>query len=197
MIKLKNIGLKEGEEIRYLIRRSLWSYFWRLLLSAVLIILSFFLMYPLFKSGWWGIGGFGALLLFGLVLFLRTFSSYYFTVFVMTNFRIIDVDQNGFFNRVASAVLYSKIQDVSYEARGVVGAIFRLGDVYIDFLNKQKIQLKLTTVRNPQMIVSNLLALQDDYLRESGYDDAEAKILLNKIKLKIGREAFNKLIADE
>ncbi|MFA4871532.1 MAG: hypothetical protein WC610_00510 [Patescibacteria group bacterium] len=195
-VLLKNINLREGERIKRIVRRSTWHYFWPIILAIILIILPFFLIYPLFQRGWWGMAIFFLLLIFGVWLILRIYFSHFFTVFVMTNMRVIDFDQRGLFNQVVTEALYGKIGDVSCESRGAVNAILRLGNIYINLLNKGRVKLKLSAIKNPQSVVGDILYWQENYLKGNSAGGAQAGFLLNKIKEKMGDDAFNKLITD-
>ncbi|MFA4871878.1 MAG: hypothetical protein WC610_02360 [Patescibacteria group bacterium] len=195
-VLLKNINLREGEKIKRIVRRSIWHYFWPIILAIILIILPFFLIYPLFQKGWWGMAIFFLLLVIGVWLILRIYFSHFFTVFVMTNMRIIDIDHRGLFNQVVTEALYGKIGDVSCESKGAVNAILRLGDIYINLLNKGRVKLKLSAIKNSQSVVGDILYWQENYLKGNSAGGAPAGFLLNKIKEKIGDDAFNKLITD-
>lgn len=193
---IQNLGLKDGEKTENLIRRSLWCWFWPITGGIFLIALAFFLIYPLFR---WGISGvifFALIIILGFGMLLRSYWSYYFTVFCLTNFRIIDLEQGGFFNHLATGVLYSQIQEVNYRASGLLHALRRTGDVYLSFVGNQKIKIKLKKVKQPQKVVSEILARQEAALRPNVFPAQQAGFLLAKIKNKIGEEAFKKLIAD-
>jgi len=71
------------------------------------------------------------------------------------------------------------------------------GDIFIDFLDqgRKKMRLKLKSIKNPQAVVNEIISLQESFLEDTG-GASEAQYLLNKIKRKIGQEAYNKLIED-
>lgn len=194
-VLLKELQLRENEKVRSVIRRSTWFYGWPITVAMVLIILPFFLIYPLFLRGSWGVLVFCLLLIAGLWLLIRTFISYYFTSFIMTSSRIIDVDQKGFFNRAISGALYDKIGDIVCKQKGITRAILRVGDIYIGLNDKEEATLKLSAIKHPQRVVAEILAHQSRYqnrIKPKGMAD----YILNKIKIKIGEEAYHKLIAD-
>lgn len=193
---LSDIKLRDGEKVNAVIRRSVWYYFWPLVISIFLIILPFFLLYPLFKQGWTGVIIFCLILFVGLAWLLRICISCYFTVFVMTNFRIIDIDKRGFFNKTISGAIYSKIGDVSFRQKGIAGSILRVGDIFIGLLGKEDVTLKLSAIKNPHSVVSDILLCQAKYQNRLSRRIENANNLLIKIKRKIGDEAFRKLIAD-
>jgi membrane protein YdbS with pleckstrin-like domain len=71
---------------------------------------------------------------FGLFVWLFFFFSvidYYLDVWIVTNERIINVSQEGFFARTISEQRLFRVQDVTSEVKGLVQTIFRYGTVYV------------------------------------------------------------------
>jgi hypothetical protein len=72
--------------------------------------------------------------IYGLFLLLVIFLIwvfYYLNMQIITNLRIVDVDQNGLFNHTVSELHIDKIEDVTSKVTGVLGTIFDYGDVYV------------------------------------------------------------------
>lgn len=136
---------------------------------------------------------FSIILIAGLVLALRTYLSHYFTAFVMTDSRVVEVDQKGFFNRSVCEVSYDKIQDVTYQSKGVLAALFKLGDIYISFTDDARTKLKLPKMKNPAALSSEILNWRT---RHSLPAAQNAEYLLEKIRHKVGEDAFNDLTSD-
>lgn len=72
----------------------------------------------------------------GYILFIWLFGffsfiDYYLDVWIITNERIIDVRQEGFFSRVVSELKLYQIQDVTSELHGVLKFVFCYGDVFV------------------------------------------------------------------
>lgn len=59
------------------------------------------------------------------------FVVYYLNVQIITNLRIVDIDQVGLFNHRVSELHIDKIEDVTSEVTGILGTIFNYGDVYV------------------------------------------------------------------
>lgn len=193
----KIIGLKPGEEIRSVIRSSLWHWFWRIVPALILFLAPFFFLYPLFKIGWWGIMIFAALVVVSLILFLKVFLQFRFNAFVMTSRRLIDLEQDGFFRHYVSGFLYDRIQEVNCRSCGITNALFHTGDVYLSLVGEKKIKLKLLSVKHPEKAVSEILSRQEEFLKDSGEKDLhQAERLLNKIRKKVGLKVFEELISD-
>ena len=53
----------------------------------------------------------------------KCFTDYYLDAWVITNHRIVDINQRGFFNRSVSSLLLNRVQDVTVHAEGIL--VFR------------------------------------------------------------------------
>jgi hypothetical protein len=70
----------------------------------------------------------------GLLLWVRFFASWsdhWLDAWVITNKRIIDIEQAGFFRRQVSSFPLDRIQDVTYDISGVVAMWLHFGDIRI------------------------------------------------------------------
>jgi uncharacterized membrane protein YdbT with pleckstrin-like domain len=54
---------------------------------------------------------------------------WYYTVYIVTNERIIEIKQRGFFNRKVSEYGLDKIQNINYHIRGFQAVLFQFGDI--------------------------------------------------------------------
>jgi hypothetical protein len=158
-IDVKKISLKSGEEIITVVRHyglTLWP---KILVAAFLIVVPFFFLFPLFKWGPWGVGLFIFPILLGIVYAIRIFILWYYNAFIITNRRVIDVDQRGFFERIVSEADFSEVKDVSHRRKGVWQTIFRYGDIRIK-ISDTDIGLGIKNIRAPeeiQQLISDLL----------------------------------------
>ncbi len=66
-------------------------------------------------------------LAFGLVLWIN----YFFDIVIITNHRILEIEQRNLFNRVIYAVEMSRIEDISVKVEGMFATFFRFGDLEI------------------------------------------------------------------
>lgn len=58
-------------------------------------------------------------------------SDYYLDIWIVTDQRIIDVEQKGFFHRVVSEVDLKRVQDISSSVTGFIPTFFGFGDIMI------------------------------------------------------------------
>jgi len=66
-----------------------------------------------------------------LLFFYSQFIDYYLDILVITNDRIVDVDQKGLFARTVSELDLFKVQDVTSETKGFIATMFNYGNVYV------------------------------------------------------------------
>ena len=58
-------------------------------------------------------------------------TDYYLDVWFITNRRIIDIEQKGFFHRDVSTFRMERIQDVTVEIRGIIATLLNFGDIHV------------------------------------------------------------------
>ncbi len=59
------------------------------------------------------------------------FTRYFLNVWILTNERIVDIKQAGFFNREVSSLFLSRVQDVTTEVEGVLPSLLGIGDITV------------------------------------------------------------------
>ena len=87
-------------------------------------------------------------LLFLWFVFLTQFTDYYLDKWVLTNKRIIDVEQRGFFIREVSSVRYPMIQDATIESAGLIATLLNFGTITIQTAGTV-VEFKLPTAPQP------------------------------------------------
>ena len=191
----KKVGVRNSEDIEIIIRKSLWSKFWSIFFSTLVILVAFFLIYPLFQYGWYGIGSFFLIAIFGLLLVYRTFITYYHTAIILTSTRLIDSDRSGFFKNSISVVRYARIQSVDFKSRGVFNSLIRTGTIFVTFKGDKMGRLAINKIKKPQKVVNLILSQQEQYQRQKrAKENVEAMRILKKIRKKLGEEKYNRLI---
>jgi uncharacterized membrane protein YdbT with pleckstrin-like domain len=123
--------LKDEEQIRAMVRRHAITLIGPLLLAMLLIVIPFFFLFPLFSLGLAGIIVFGVMILVGAFLAFRTLFVWDNDVLIVTNFRVVDIDQRGLFSRHVSEANLNAVQDVSWKKQGFWQTLFRMGSVTV------------------------------------------------------------------
>ncbi|MFA6215225.1 MAG: PH domain-containing protein [Patescibacteria group bacterium] len=196
----KNLALNDDEKILKIVRQSGLKLLTSSILPAILIILPFFLLYPLFSLGNKGIAIFASLLFLGIIWFSRNWVIWSWKIFIISNQRIIDLDQQGIFKKVVSDISLAKIQDVFYEIKGLKQTLTRIGDIHI-ILNDGKTKIELSDVAQPQNVQRLILQLKTDTFQEklenTKLSAQELVELVKKIKAGIGEDKFNQILQEQ
>lgn len=62
---------------------------------------------------------------------------YYFDVWIVTNERIVNIEQKGLFNRHISELRFSRVQDVTSSVGGLIPTMLNFGDVYVQTASEE------------------------------------------------------------
>lgn len=128
----KVILVKDDEQVLRVVRNYWLVYLPQLVLGFLLIAAALFLMLPLLSLGLAGLVIMLAAILIGAYYGTRTLVIWYWNVFIITNLRIVDVNQFGFFRRTVAEVSYDKVQDITYSIDGFWHAVFNFGVVHLE-----------------------------------------------------------------
>jgi uncharacterized membrane protein YdbT with pleckstrin-like domain len=130
-------GQGEGEKVVLLLRRHPFVILIKLAFFLLLILVpiiigglfakfiythNFISLFSFLTSVWY-------LLIWSGIFYALTM--YTLDVWVVTNRRIIDSTQHGFFNRKVSELRLGRIQDISVETRGLIQTVLGFGDLRV------------------------------------------------------------------
>ncbi|MBI4435391.1 PH domain-containing protein [Candidatus Uhrbacteria bacterium] len=79
------------------------------------------------------------------------FTDYYLDTWIITNERIINIEQEGLFNRTASELDLAAVQDTTAEIRGILQTIFTYGQVYVQTAG-EKGRFHFKNIDNPEHV---------------------------------------------
>lgn len=85
------------------------------------------------------------------------FTRYYLTVWVITNMRIVDIRQYGFFNREVSSFLLDRLQDITTGVSGFLGTLIGYGRLSLETAGKDE-SFYMDTIPNPEAIRDEIMA---------------------------------------
>jgi membrane protein YdbS with pleckstrin-like domain len=137
------LHLERNEHAKAVVRKHWFILFEKAVGLAVILVLPFVVLVFLFKvTGFSDALGFivaidtPLLIFFGaswvLVIWMKffgTWTHYYLDVWVVTERRIIDIDQVGFFHRKTSSLYMEQIQDATIRVRGPIATLLDFGDI--------------------------------------------------------------------
>jgi len=157
-------GQREDEEVVLVFRRhiiALRKGFYSILIPFVVASLPTLIAPGELLYLWIALGGLGV----GLVLFFYHWIGWYFTLFILTNQRLRQTTQKGFFGKSVIDLPVSKIQNISYTIPGFSGELFGFGTIVIQTYVGDLI---LDRIHHPNMVYNKL---QDVVSTTTSQDD--------------------------
>ncbi len=104
-------------------------------------------------------GGLAVGIVLGLLLFLPSFIYWYFSVFIVTDQRLIQVTRKGFFSKSIVDMSLQQIQSVNYEVKGLQQTMLGYGTILVQTYIGD---LVVHDVEKPAKIYKNLLEILRD-----------------------------------
>jgi len=160
-------GQFQDEEVIFVIRRH-WSiimnYIFRLVAAHVLAAVIFIFLTYLLQ---WDIpieGPYYVLtvmvvstyLLGAWLFYIHEFVDYHLDLWVLTNQRIVSIEQNGLFKRTVAELNLNKVQDVTFEISGKVQTFMNFGTVFVQTASEQE-RFSFDQVSQPQNIARQII----------------------------------------
>ncbi|GMU25385.1 hypothetical protein KJZ71_02375 [Patescibacteria group bacterium] len=136
MLKLENvIVLQKEEDLLLLAKKHVIFLIPRLTLALLLIVVPFFFLFPLFRTGPAGILVFLVLVCVGIFLAIRYLLIWDGSVLILTTLRVVSVVQSGVFNRSVTEISGSNIWDAKWEQKGILQNLMHFGRLTISAAN--------------------------------------------------------------
>lgn len=164
-------NVRPGETLAFLLRRHWMTIVRRMLVYAFTFVLPL-ILFVIFREvllpplGERATGGvvlvMGASLyyLFLGVYAFHAWLDYSLDVWIVTNERIMNIEQYGLFSRVTAELPLDAIQDVTVEVHGALPTLLKYGDVHIQTAAETP-RFLFDDVPNPSDVASAILALHD------------------------------------
>ncbi|MFA6392118.1 MAG: PH domain-containing protein [Patescibacteria group bacterium] len=160
---------RPNEEIVLLLRRhwhEIIGYFLVLILEIVLPIIIFIVFLRFTEFVWDKDSPISVLIFFSAssyylfiwLFFFHHWIDYYLDVWVVTDQRIINIEQKALFSRTVSELNMSTIQDVTSEVKGKLATILKFGDVHIQTAAEEK-RFVFEKIPNPQEVATKITEL--------------------------------------
>jgi len=169
--------LEADEEIVIFARRHWVAFLGNLLLGVflylmpivVLILLAVYLP-SIYTSSWRAIMVVFASIYYLIMtafIFLQ-WISYYFDIIIVTNKRVVDIVQEGLFNRRITEIPLLRVQDVTGEIKGFFQTLFGYGNVVVETAGEGTLNLKFKDIPNPLEISAKIQKLHDACREKEG-----------------------------
>lgn len=145
---------------------------------------------------------FGILITASVILFIRTIYLWYHDSLIVTNQRIFDITQNGFFDRQVAEVTLSDIKSISYIKNGVFQTLLNFGDLKVEIQNDVA-GLEIKNIKDPSDIQQLINDRKEKFVKTNSekekienMSEEEAIGFAYKIKEKLSKEQINKIFND-
>lgn len=130
---------------------------------------------PTLGFGWF-FGGLAGGLALGLLLILPSWIAWYYSVFIITDQRFIQITQKGLFHRSVVDLGLGKIQSTNYEVRGVQATLLGFGTIVVqtymgdmvihEVYQPAKVIRKLSTILREQGVIAEELGPEGKQLQK-------------------------------
>lgn len=187
-------GQKKDEPIYIFLRRHIIAFlpvFLLILAMAIvpLLILLFAIPEDIFSGLTGNIVILGAAFYY---LVLMTFCiiawiDFYFDIYILTDRRIIDIEQKGLFNRDISELTLEQVEDVSSHITGILPTFFDFGNVEVQTAGTQR-NFSLNQVSRPREVAAMIV----DLLEQCKAHPGEPAAPRGKVKAIINGRLFEK-----
>lgn len=114
------------------------------------------------KFFWLGLAGYFLWLLAIWVIYFIQWTDYYLDVWYITNEKIYDVLQKGFFNRHVSILRFDKIQDVSVNINGIISTLLDFGEIHVQTAGETSVDFTLRDAKNPTQVKHTISELLEE-----------------------------------
>lgn len=176
MLNLKHLpNARSDERIVALLRRH-WMDLLSLGFSFILVLLLPFIAYAFIqfvRPDFFEDPVRTTLLVLGLSIFFlyawlflfQHYIDYHLDTWIVTNKRILNIEQHGLFARTVSELRLHRVQDVTAEVHGFVRTMMDFGDVYIQTAGEKE-RFEFEDIPHPNEVAKMILDLADEDRKE-------------------------------
>ncbi|MCW1892584.1 MAG: PH domain-containing protein [Candidatus Uhrbacteria bacterium] len=169
MIHLTQLPNAEADEQLIFFLRRHWFVLIPLILGTIVVLALPFVGYAFLAFRMPALlenkAQFAAIVMGGSTFFLFTwlfvfqnFIDWYLDVWIVTNQRIINIEQNGLFGRTMSELRLYNVQDVTSTTNGFLQSMFNYGNVTIQ-TSAEKKQFEFEEIEHPDHVAKRILEL--------------------------------------
>jgi hypothetical protein len=94
------------------------------------------------------------LLIWAKIFYIWT--DYYLDIWVVTDSRIVNIDQKGLFSREVSTLRVERIQDVTVEIHGIIATVLGFGNVLVQTAGESE-EFLIKGIKNPERVKRKIL----------------------------------------
>ena len=176
-------GKQDNETVLLVIRKHVIVYVRIILIfmvGSVIPILIFLGIwsnaFPLGSGGTTGIIGYlGACIyaLYSLAILLISWLNEEFDLFILTDFRLIDITQVSFLKRTVATTPLNQIQDTTSDINGMLGTILNYGTIDVQTAAGEASSFTIDHVPDPSLVARTILNFAQESRGEEAIDPEE------------------------
>ena len=170
------IKLEEGEQSLLIVRRH-WFVMLPAIIATSLATVFPIIIFQVLSSGLlplghsittylaefasrWSLFVYSLWLLILWVAFFVEWTDYYLDLWIVTDRRVIDIEQKGFFHREVTSFSFRQIQDITVETRGIIQTFFKFGTLHIQTAGHDR-DILINSAENPEEVRTLVLNTQE------------------------------------
>jgi hypothetical protein len=153
---------RPDEEIIVTMRQHPWvlarpAFYLTLIFAAVFVI------FLIFNFSTFSFSSLIVAVCFGLIYVSVSWYTYSNDLFILTNQRLIKIDQKSFFNRRVSETELDNVYNINYEVKGIIKSLLNFGDVKISTVGDDVSTIFIYNIENPHYIQERIMDLHKKY----------------------------------
>jgi len=178
-----SIKLEQDERILFRARRHWFVLFGQVFGIIILLVAPFALFalainlgvpMPHFLAGnlvFLGAALVGTWMLLLWIAFFVVWTNYFLDILILTNKKLIDMEQKSLFSREISSLRLERIQDITIEINGIIPTFLDFGDVHVQTAGGDGRIFILRGARTPARVKELILHQQQQSLEKSGVNN--------------------------
>lgn len=91
--------------------------------------------------------------------------NYYLDMWLLTNKRLINIEQKSLFAREISSLNLDRIQDITIEILGLINTLLKIGNVHVQTASAQK-EFTIDHASNPHQVKQEIISVANSYTRQ-------------------------------
>ncbi len=105
-------------------------------------------------------------LIFVWVTFFVIWTDYYLDILIVTDKRIIDIEQKGLFSREVSTFRLDRIQDITTEVHGLIATLIDFGNVHIQTAGEKR-EFIAKGIPEPAKVKKQILDVYNEVMKKN------------------------------
>lgn len=104
-------------------------------------------------------------ILFIWITFFIIWTDYYLDILMITNKRVIDIEQKGLFSREIAVSPLTRVEDATTEVNGIIATLLNFGNIHLQTAAESR-EFTINGVPNPSEIRRKIMTARENSLKE-------------------------------